>query len=208
MKQKRNLKNKIKSFLFYYLRINRRPSNQLVNFWLLRDLKSLYYLKTSLDIGCGKFINRRHFKNEIYIGVDENEDFLKLGQSYYPNSNYLCASIIDPLPINGDLVICTLVLNNKKFPYKYTLKAVKNLIKSVNVKGHLIFTIGEINKPFFDEIIKLISESFIKIEKVQYGNFNKPTLLSYPLAYLMYIFPPLRLHKKNSMFYIHAKLRK
>ena len=70
MKFLKNIKKKTDFILFFYLRINRRPSNRLATIWLKKDLYKFRNLETALDVGCGKFLNKRHFINKNYIGID------------------------------------------------------------------------------------------------------------------------------------------
>ena len=199
------MKSFIKKFLFYELRINRCPSNGLAMSWLKKDLIKFSNLEIAIDVGCGKFINKRHFKNKFYIGIDSNEEFLKKGQSYHPNTKYYCSSILDKIPIKGDLLVSTLVLTNELFPKERTLEAVMNLTEAVNKSGSLIITIGKSNYIFKDQIIKILDSNFKKIYVKQYGNFNKKTFLSRFLVFLMAKVPRLRIDENNKMFYIHAE---
>jgi len=201
------MKKFIKKYLFYRLRINRCPSNGLATSWLKKDLIKLKNLETAVDIGCGKFINKRHFRNKFYIGIDSNQEFLKKGQYYHPNTKFYCSSILDEIPIKGDLVVSTLVLTNELFPKEKTLEAVINLIESVKKEGSLIITIGRNNYIFKDQIIKLLDTNFKKFKVKQYGNFNRKTFFSRLLVFLMERIPKLRIDENNKMFYMHAEYK-
>lgn len=57
------------------------------------------------------------------------------GQQTYPNDRGYLGSATDSLPKKGDLITCTLVLNNKFFDPTLTTTAVKNPINAVRKNG-------------------------------------------------------------------------
>tara|TARA_Y100000589_G_scaffold317772_1_gene344309 strand:- start:10332 stop:10946 length:615 start_codon:yes stop_codon:yes gene_type:complete len=201
-------KNKIKIFLYHYLRINRAPSNRLATLWLKKDLYKIRNYHTAIDVGCGKFINRRYFKNKNYVGVDIDEDILKGGLKIYPNTKYFKGSVLNKLPVKGDIIVATLLLTTQSFPVNKTINAINNLIEAVNKEGDLIFTIGRRNYIYKDEIFKVLKNSFYEVKMRQYGNFNKPSILGVLISFAMYLFPKLRINSKNKMFYCVAKNKK
>ena len=203
-----NLKNKIKIFLFHYLRVKRAPSNRLATLWLKKDLSKIREYSTAVDVGCGKFINKRYFKNKNYIGIDINEDILKGGLRIYPDTKYCCGTVLKKLAFNGDIVVATLLLTTEIFPVDKTISAINNLVEAVNNNGSLIFTIGKRNYIYKDQILKVLNDNFHKIDIRQYGNFNKPSFLGFFIAYFMYLFPKLRINDENKMFYCIAKYKK
>ncbi|MDH5297906.1 MAG: hypothetical protein OEV91_02705 [Desulfobulbaceae bacterium] len=193
---------------FHSLRIYRHASNQLMMLWLRRDLQLLAGRDTAVDAGCGRFINRPSFKARRYVGVDNVQENIEYGRRLYPDATGHVGSILTPLPEQGDVVVCTLVLNNKRFPHDRTLEGVGNLIGAVRPGGDLLFTMGQVNAPFEAAVDALLAPCFARVEKRVYGRFNISTYLSYPLAWLMDAFPALRTDPKNRMLYYHAAAKK
>lgn len=196
---------RLKGYLFRTLRIRRRPSNQLMNFWLKRELRNSGFLEIALDVGCGKGINRDLFSNRVYTGVDINKDFISAAQYANPMDRfYVCNFLVDPLP-KAHLVVCTLVLHNKHFQHEATVSAVHNLLNSVLPGGRLIFTMGEVSYRYITEVEGVLRKNFSHVKISPYGRFNKPSYLSYILALLMLIWKPLRVTRVNRMLFIFCR---
>lgn len=207
--RKHSIVSSVKSFLYARWRLNRRPSNQLMMRWLKKALIENKDLSVAVDVGCGKAINRRFFKNDTYIGVDFKEDFIVRAKNTLTDDSFFVHDLANEVPPSGDLVVCTLVLNNKRYPVQKTVDGVKNLITAVRKEGSLVFTIGNSNTRYKTEIDKMLSENFKIITSKQYGKFNKnPTYLSYPISYLMYWFKQFRIDKDNEMYFYSCKKRK
>jgi SAM-dependent methyltransferase len=189
-------------------RIRRHASNQLMMLWLRRDLRSLSGRDTAVDVGCGRFINRPAFKTRQYVGVDNMPSFIEHGRKIYPDARGHVGSVLTPIPEQGEVVVCTLVLNNKRFPHERTVEAVRNLVAAVRPGGDLLFTLGQVNAAYESAVDDILARSFDKVEKRVYGRFNFPTYFSYPLAWLMDVIPRLRVDKDNRMLYIRAMSRR
>ena len=199
----------LKTVLYSRLRLNRRPSNQLMMIWLKKALIDNKHLKTAIDVGCGKSINRKFFKNKRYIGVDFKEKFIENARNYYVNDSFYVVDLAHEVPPAGNLVVCTLVFNNKRYPLQRTLEGLNNLIKAVSKGGSLIFTIGNSNYRYKNKIDKILKENFENIISKKYGNFNiRPTYLSYPISFLMHWFKPLRIDKSNKMYFYSCSRKK
>jgi predicted TPR repeat methyltransferase len=167
--------------------------------WLTKILYRYRHLPVAVDVGCGKSINHSCFPNKTYIGADVNETFLEKARERYPMDTFQYADISRQIPPSGDIVVCTLVLHNKHYPADKTIQGVKNLTAAVNVNGVLIFTTSDANTPYEASITPFLAEQFRDVKKHIYGRFNHPSYFSIPLAWLMYIFPPLRIDKNNRM---------
>jgi len=147
-----SIKAWVKNIFLERWRVNRRASNQLMMIWLKRALTRNKHLESAVDVGCGKSINRPYFRNKKYTGVDQKEEFIAQARLRYSNDEFYVADVSRECPPAGDLVVCTLVLNNKRYPREKTLDGVKNLIKAVCKNGTLIFTTGHTNSIYEDEI--------------------------------------------------------
>ncbi len=187
--------------LYRKWRINRRPSNQLMMGWLADSLIHFRNLPVAMDVGCGKAINRPWFSNPTYVGVDVNPTFLCKAADKYPADRFLQANLAEEDLPTADLVVCTLVLHNKHYPPERTVDGVRRLIAAVNPGGALLFTTAQVNVPYEDEVTALLTAAFTSAEKRLYGNWNQPSYLSIPLAWLMRRFPPLRTHPRNRMIF-------
>ena len=124
------------------------------------------------------------------------------------HTKYFKGSVLNKLPVKGDIIVATLLLTTQSFPVNKTINAINNLIEAVNKEGDLIFTIGRRNYIYKDEIFKVLKNSFYEVKMRQYGNFNKPSILGVLISFAMYLFPKLRINSKNKMFYCVAKNKK
>lgn len=176
--------------------------------WLRRDIARLGRVNVALDAGCGRFINRNLFKTDRYVGLDTTPESIMAGRRIHPDAVGYVGSVLETLPEKADLVVCTLVLNNKRFPHVRTIEAVNNLVAAVRPGGNLLFTMGQVNAPYECSVDKILSDNFATIGKRVYGRFNYPSYFSYPLAWLMDALPSLREAKGNRMLYYHASGRR
>lgn len=193
----------IKNLLYRRWRVNRRPSNQLMMIWLKKALANNRHLKSAVDVGCEKSIIRFYFLNETYTGVDFKEEFISEARKLYPCDQFIVADITNELRASGDLIVCTLVFNNKHYPPEKTLEGISGLTEAVHKGGSLIFTTGNANVAYEQQVKEYLSRNFIPLDEKIYGNFNKPTYFSFPLAWLMFLFKTLRENSQNRMvFYI------
>lgn len=194
-------------FSLSQVRFRRHASNQLMMLWLRRDLLELAG-RDAMDIGCGRFINRPSFKTQNYVGIDNVPEFIQQGCKQFPGTRGYVGSVLSPLPEKSDVVVCTLVLNNKRFPHERTIEAVRNLVAAVRPGGDLLFTMGQVNAAYELNVDEILLSQFDMIEKRVYGRFTYPTYFSYPLAWLMNAVPSLREAKDNRMLYYHASGRR
>ena len=153
----------------------------------------------AVDVGCGKAINRRHFFNPSYTGVDFKEEFISIARMLYPKDNFSICNLSEESPPLGDLLVCTLVLNNKHYPKEKTLEGVINLVSSVKPGGVLIFTLAESNYAYEGDVDDYLYRYFSFVRKNKYGRFNSPSYFSFPIAWAMLFFRGLRLDSQNRM---------
>ncbi len=56
-----------------------------------------------LDLGCGSSIICDFLPNSVnYVGVDISEKYIKYSSKKYPNRNFVCSSICEKMPLDGN----------------------------------------------------------------------------------------------------------
>ena len=155
-------------------------------------------------MGCGSGIN--FLSNQYwntYTGVDyeiHRKKVLKL-----PRSQFISSTLPNIQGIDADIVVCTLVLNNKRFNPEYTVRSVENLIMLTRKDGFLFMTLGAVNMAYFENVKKILLANFETVKFTRYGGLNIDAgVLSYPLAWLQLLFPYLRRSSTNPMYYIEC----
>jgi hypothetical protein len=168
--------------------------------WLRRDAERL---KGSLgiDLGCGKMWNRPLFKTERYIGVDVNQQALAVGLATYPDAIAQCSPLEDYRSSEpADLIICSLVLENKRMPHERTLPVIRHALSLLAPGGAFLFNIGKQNLPYEHEIDDLLSGRFKTVRKSVYGRFRVDAgfeWLSIAAAAILSRWPSLNVPRKD-----------
>ena len=97
------------------LRFSRRPSKQFLWFLFLRDIKAFKEKRLGIDVGCGDMTNKRFFRTKTYLGIDCDEERLRLAKLRYPDAETFQGQVEEVHDIQGDVVVCLQVFNNKFF---------------------------------------------------------------------------------------------
>lgn len=118
-----------------------------------------------IDIGCGNGRLRNNIeKNSHYIGIDNNEKFLKKAKKKFPNDEFINGDLLN-IPIGNetcDVVFCLAVLHH--IPSKeFREKAIKELKRIVKNDGYTIIMVWNLwQKKYFRFILKSIWQSIRK----------------------------------------------
>lgn len=172
---------------------SKRPSKQLLWFWMHDLFKESAGFVAGLDVACGNMGKRRHFRTRHYIGVDLDADRISRGLSVNRDAEGHVSSI-EALPesIHGDFVVCLQTIGiNSHFQSAHTPLCVNKLVDATNAGGTLVFNIGFDAELYREELAKKLSAAFLHIEQRRYGALSKalPRSLTYPLACAMYYAP-------------------
>jgi hypothetical protein len=164
--------------------IQTRICTEIMYWWMRRDL-SRHAGDIAIDLGAGSMRHRRYLRTERYIAVEIDEERLNKGSTRHPEAErHLCRIEDFKFPGGGDIVICMQVLLNHHFDPRATLDAVKNAILLTRRGGCFIFTIGHLNRPYEEEIDRLIANAFREVNKLPFGKLDIVSPLSLPVGYL------------------------
>ena len=147
-------------------------SNEVMHTWVAKDAKRLGG-SLGIDLGCGKMYNRPIFRTRRYVGVDQNADALAKGLRKFPDAIAELSGIgeYEP-PEPADLIICTLVLENKAMAPERTVPIIKRALGFLAPGGAFLFNLGRQNLPYEEEVDKLLNENFETVRKSVYGRFG------------------------------------
>lgn len=177
-------------------RFSKRPSKQLVWFFVHQDMKKSRGKITGIDMGCGEMLNYNLFETKKYIGVDLDNERLILGKKKYPQAAAVYSTIEDCENVHGDFVLCIQVFNNIYFQKDRIMFALDKLTSMLNKNGSMIFNIGKDVVKYENEIDAYLKSNFKKIKKKQYGapfsNNQYNSRLSLVIAVAMYFLPFIR----------------
>jgi hypothetical protein len=180
---------------------SKRPSKQLLWFWMHDLFQESDRHETGLDIACGKMGKRRHFRTSRYIGADLDADRIAKGLSAHQDVEGRVSAIEDlPASIRGDFVVCLQTIGiNHHFQPANTLLCVAKLIATVNTGGTLVFNIGFRSAEYQRDTLEQLQANFMRVEQRPYGAMSGllPRPAAYVLACAMYYVPALARSKRT-----------
>lgn len=192
------------------VRFSRRPSKQFLWFLFIRDMKASYKKNLGIDVGCGDMANKRFFRTKTYLGIDCDEERLRLAKLRNPDAETFQGRVEEVNGIQGDIVVCLQVFNNKFFDPLQATSITRKLAAMVKPGGSLIFNTGKRTLEFEEELDALLAKSFRSVIKTRYGamsNFETPVALSVVLALAMLWFPSLRTAGEHAKSYYSCSER-
>lgn len=97
--------------------------------------------KKIVDVGCGiGFLLlqiQQNYKPGKLIGSDFSSKAVEFSKKKFPNMEFFCHDLNNPLPDKYDMILCTEVLEHLEKPYW----AVKNMLNALNEGGSIVLTV-------------------------------------------------------------------
>lgn len=159
-------------------RISSTPGKTLLWLLLKKDLSSIGG-DLGVDLAGGNMLNKFFFKTKRYISVDINQIKLSEGLEKYPDAiavnetiqNYLLKTTNKP-----NLLVCVQTFGtNMFFEHKEIFEVIKNMTKSLNFDGSMIFNVGGSSpdgQNFGNVDLEELKNKLSPLLKAQFHNVN------------------------------------
>lgn len=192
-------------------RESRRPSKQVLWYWVADAMRDSKGFHRGLDIACGYMKNKPLFQTEEYFGIDASEERIRTGFQTTGGKGLVCKIEDMPASIRGDFVVCLETIGvNEFFDERNAAFAFEKCVQATNSGGSLLVNVGSRARGQFDAIRNIARESFADVTIRDYGRgFEKQNwLIAYAAAQLFYYAPYLARSSKTPFMLVYCRGRK
>jgi hypothetical protein len=177
------------------------PEQQWRFLQMWKDGKLSKGMDVGLDLGCQKMRNYPVFRTKQYVGVDYVEQSLRRGHAERPKAEPILARIEEyhKYP-NGDFILCVQVFQLlDQFDVANTVPILQGIVNKTNPGGMLVVNFGKANMPYLQDIRKVLTSSFGRVDEMDPPNSAVYSLFS-PMIAAMYRPPTTPGHGPKKYF--------